>query len=232
MQYCLLLVAAMLLLSQVRHINLMRRAGYFAAARRSIGLVGLWMGLIIVGAMLCQEIILLRCGKLTWKTGLPLHLCSMMGLAALPMLVTGNETLRNLSLYLGMPGALAALVFPAVLETPWPEITRLSFHIMHTGVLLCPVLPLCCGWRPRPRGALEAGVWLALAAAAVSVVNDALGSNYLFLRLPAAGTPLAWMAGKGLTAYRIRLFFAAAAVLALEGRLVGRVRRGRKRGRI
>lgn len=217
MQYAVLVIMVLLLTAYTRRVALMRGAGFFRKARQMERRVGAALGLTVLVAMLCQEAVLWRCGLLSFSTGLPLHLCSMMGLLTLPMLLSGRDRLRNLCFYLGMPGALMALVFPAVLATPWPRLTQLSFFVMHAGVASAPLVPLLTGWRPAPRGAALAGVFLTLMAAAAAWVNGITGGNYLFLSLPAAGTPLAVLASHGLLVYRLRLYAAALAVLTVEG---------------
>ncbi len=217
MQYAVFFMMVLPLTMYTRRAVLMRGAGFFRKARQMEQRVGMTLGVTVLIAMLCQEAVLWRCGLLSWRTGLPLHLCSMMGLLTLPMLLSGRDSLRNLCFYLGMPGALAALVYPAVLVTPWPRLTQLSFFVMHAGVASAPLVPLLAGWRPAPPGAVLAGVFLTLMAAVAAWVNGLTGGNYLFLSLPATGTPLAALATHGLLVYRLRLYAAAMAVLAAEG---------------
>ena len=174
------------------------------------------LGLTVYGAMAVQEGVLLASGTLTWQTGLPLHLCSMMGLLSLPMLLTGRRCLWHLSLYLGLPGAALALFFPAVLVTPWPLVTELSFYAMHAGLILAPLLPLCLGRRPSPRGAAEAGAFLLAAGMLVMAVNAVLGSNYLFVSWAIPGTPLEGLARRGMAGYRASLAGLCAILLAAE----------------
>lgn len=174
------------------------------------------LGLTVYGAMAVQEGVLWAAGMLTWRTGLPLHLCSMMGLLALPMLVSGRRFWWHLSLYLGLPGAALALIFPAVLPTPWPLTTKLSFFAMHAGLVLAPLLPLSLGRRPSPRGALAAGGFLLAAGLAVMALNDRLGSNYLFVSGAVPGTPLESLARRGMAGYRLGLAGLCAALLTAE----------------
>ena len=188
------------------------------------------LGLTVCGAMAVQEGVLLASGMLTWQTGLPLHLCSMMGVLTLPMLVSGRRFLWHLSLYLGLPGAALALLFPAVLVTPWPLVTELSFFILHAGLVLAPLLPLCLGQRPSPWGAAAAGGFLLAAGLVVMAVNARLGSNYLFVSGAIPGTPLEWLAQWGTAGYRALLASLCALLLAAEAAgvwLIGR--RAKKR---
>ena len=175
---------------------------------------GIWL------AMAAQEVILALAGQLQWATALPLHLCSMMGLLALPALLTRRDTLLHTLLYAGAPGALLALLFPAVAETPWPGWTRFFFCAMHAGLVCAPLLPMTLGWRPRPEGALQEWLFLLLAGSIALVANAFTGGNYLFLAGPVPGTPLIPLAQWGSTVYRILLALIAAVLLAAEGGIV------------
>lgn len=209
----------------MRSVWLLRASGHPEAAARRYRRAACLLGLTVYGAMAVQEGVLLASGMLSWQTGLPLHLCSMMGVLALPMLLSGRRFLWHLSLYLGLPGAALALIFPAVLSTPWPLVTELSFFVLHAGLVLAPILPLCLGRRPSPWGAAAAGGFLLAAGMIVMTVNDWLGSNYLFVSRAVPGTPLEWLARRGMASYRTWLGALCAALLAAEAagvRLIGR----------
>lgn len=216
MQYALLGILGAAMGLAMRRITLWRRCGYIQASRR-LYLTCTWLlGLGTYVAMLTQEAVLLFSGQLTWRNGLPLHLCSAMGLLTLPMLLSRRRTLWHISLYLGLPGALMALLFPAVLDTPWPRLTELAFHTMHCCVFLAPLLPLSLGHRPSAKGFLPALLTLLLLACIAAGVNAATGGNYLFLNR----SPIGWMNQWGITAWRITLAVLAVAVLAAEAFLL------------
>lgn len=178
------------------------------------------LGLVIAAAMAVQEAILLLSGMLDWATGLPLHLCSLLGVLTLPMLLVEGRLpgksrfLRSAALFVGIPGAALALLFPAVLATPWPHVTALAFHTLHAGLVCAPWLAIAGGWRPRPQDAWLAGLFLLMAGAAAMAVNPLTGGNYLFLAYPIAGTPLAWLGRWGIWPYRGILALLAGIVLA------------------
>lgn len=189
-------------------------------ALRLYRLMAWGLGGIVMGSMAAQETILFLAGQLTWATGLPLHLCSLMGLTVLPALVTRRETLLSALLYAGVPGAALALIFPAVADTPWPGLTRFFFLLMHAGIVVAPLLPMAAGWRPRPMGALRAGLFLLGAGIAASFANAMTGGNYLFLAGPVAGTPLVILARWGRGAYRLLLAILATLVLTGEAAII------------
>jgi len=221
----LLLPLFLLTLHACRRIRFWQRMGMPLAARRRYRLAAAGLGGLILFAMALQELILLKAGLLTWQTGLPLHLCSLMGLLTLPMLWTRQPLLLNASFFAGLPGAALALIFPAVLDTPWPRVTALAFDVLHAGLVCAPLLPMATGWRPEPGGALGAWWTLLLAACVASFVNGVTGANYLFLAGPVDGTPLLLLARWGSRVYRLLLMLLASLVLAGEAALLRLIRR-------
>ena len=225
MQWAVLAAMGVPVVVLMRRVRRLRGAGETEQALR-VYRCGAWtLGLAVYGAMAVQEGVLLASGMLNWQTGLPLHLCSMMGVLSLPMLVSGRRFLWHLSVYLGLPGAAMALLFPAVLPTPWPLVTELSFFALHAGLILAPLLPLCLGRRPSPLGAVASGGFLLGIGVAVILLNDWLGSNYLFVNGAIPGTPLGMLARWGLTGYRLALGGLVALVLVAEAgavRLAGK----------
>ena len=220
MQWAILAVMGILVGAVMRRVVSLRARGTVRDAERLYRRAAWALGLTVYAAMAVQEGVLLASGMLTWRTGLPLHLCSMMGVLSLPMLLTGRRFLWHLSLFLGLPGAALALIFPAVLSTPWPLTTELSFFVTHAGLVLAPILPLCLGRRPSPRGAAEAGLFLLGMGALVMVVNDRLDSNYLFVNGAIPGTPLVWLSHWGEAGYRAMLAALVMILLALEAACV------------
>lgn len=178
------------------------------------------LGCLILLAMLVQEGVLFFSSWLDWSNGLPLHLCSLLGLLTLPMLLTRHPFLCSAALFIGVPGAALALIFPAVLATPWPRLTAVAFHTLHAGLVCAPWLAVAGAWRPRPRDAAWAGLFLGIAGMLALLVNPLTGGNYLFLAAPVAGTPLALLGRWGLQAYRTLLALLAFAVLAAEALLL------------
>ena len=216
MEWAVLAAMGLPVVGLMRRVRRLRGAGETERALRLYRLGAWTLGLAIYGAMAVQEGVLLASGMLAWQTGLPLHLCSMMGVLSLPMLLSGRRFLWHLSIYLGLPGAAMALLFPAVLPTPWPLVTELSFFALHAGLILAPLLPLCLGQRPSPMGAVTSGGFLLAVGVAVIALNDRLGSNYLFVSWAIPGTPLGMLARWGLTGYRLALAGLVALVLTAE----------------
>lgn len=188
-------------------------------------------GLLVLLSMLVQEGVLLFSGLLDWSNGLPLHLCSMMGLLTLPMLLARRRTLCSAALFLGMPGGVLALLFPAMLVTPWPTLTAAAFHTLHAGLVCAPWLPIARGWRPVPADALRAGLMLLTLGGLAMLLNPLTGGNYLFLARPVGGTPLALLAQWGIGPYRLLLAQLATLVLAAEAGITALLRKRERPGR-
>ena len=220
MQFGLLIVLAACIGICMREIVRWRKLGYPLVSRRLYRVAAWCVGLITWAAMLTQEAILLLTGQLSWRTGLPLHLCSAMGVLLLPMLLAKRPFLWHAALYLGIPGALLALVFPAIASTPWPEMTRVSFFMLHCMLVLAPLLPLSLGRRPQPVGALHALAFVLALGGLALPVNRLTGSNYLFLSLPVAGTPLDLLAQGGTASYRLILLALCVLLLGAEAAVV------------
>ena len=85
MQFGLLIVLGAALGLMMRRITLLRRQGLMPIARRLYLRTAWAMIAAVWGSMLTQELILLLDGRLTWQTGLPLHLCSAMGVLLAPV---------------------------------------------------------------------------------------------------------------------------------------------------
>ncbi len=156
--------------------------------------------------------------RLTLELSVPLHLCAFSGLLCVPMLLTRWRAPLSWMLYLGAPGALLALVFPAILLGSRPTLMRLAFYQAHTLILCATVwraLEEHSAGRPLDGAARDVCLWANVYLLAVSAFNRAFGTNYLFLRAAPANTPLALMAARGSAAYLLTLEMALFLLLTL-----------------
>jgi hypothetical integral membrane protein (TIGR02206 family) len=153
-----------------------------------------------------------------WIDHLPLHLCTSASILQPIGLLTRNRVLLNFAFGLGMPAALAAIIFPG-------EMFRyLSFYSVHYFLhnvghmlpIVAALAPIAMGWwRPSWRYyPATVGVGVVLMAIAYPV-NKWLGSNYFFVNWPERGTILeAFGSVLGRSMYLPVLATAAAAVIA------------------
>lgn len=147
-----------------------------------------------------------------WQEAIPLHLCSLSALAAIWLAFSSRQALLDFLWYLGMPGAALALVFPAPAVSGHQALLDASYIVTHALILVIPSLGMARGMRPQ-RGKTRAMLGALLVIAAVAgTVNRWLGTDFLFLAAPPAGTPLETVFEAGYVAY---LSFLFAMVLAL-----------------
>lgn len=161
-------------------------------------------------SMAGQETLLIQEGLWNLQTGLPLHLCGMMGLCSLPLLWRRPRGLLCFSLLLGAPCAFLALCFPAVIGCSRPFLMRLHFNRLHSLILWAAVFVL--GENPKPLTLGETRktlLWASGYAWLVQLCNEWLPANYLFLRAVPAGTPLEWLAQRGQGFYLCSLWLLA-----------------------
>ena len=168
-----------------------------------------------------QLFLLWRMGSLTPQAALPLHLCSFNGVIALPVLLSKCSSGWEFMLFLGLPGALGALLFPCVVGCPWQGWMNLFFFGLHTLLVLAALLPLMVGMRPRrcPWGAFLWGNGLVAMAMAA---NQRFNGNFLFLQSAPEGTPLAFLHRWGPWGYWMLLEALAALILFAVNPLMSR----------
>lgn len=173
-------------------------ARYGATRRKDITAVLLASGLAV--SMGCQLYLLWLDDLLSLQTALPLHLCSMMAVLCIPLCFDGFQAGYSLLLLLGMPGALLALCFPAVVDSSHPLLMRMAFLRLHVLIVAVAVF-LWSQKKPLPedprRAFLLGNGFLLL----VACINNLIGSNYLFLKAAPTGTPLAYLIRPGYGVY-------------------------------
>ncbi len=141
-----------------------------------------------LAALLCQELMLLISGYPPLEYALPLHLCSYSACIGIISLISKRVRrkpwVRRFLLMLGSAGAIAAMLFPALLPAKYPALSALTFYLMHLLLLLCPFV------LARERAEAEAHTRLKAIALTVPLIAAAyladvlFSANYLFLSLP------------------------------------------------
>ncbi|NLO85042.1 MAG: YwaF family protein [Clostridiales bacterium] len=152
------------------------------------------IGLIL--SMATQLYLLWLDGLLSVDTGLPLHFCSAFALLSIPLLWFGWQWLLDLSLLLGAPFALMALLFPAVITSSHQSLMLTAFLRLHVLILCAPLLLVKEG-KPLPSTPHIAFVFGNGFLLFVSAMNRMLDTNYLFLKMAPMGTPLELLFSKG-----------------------------------
>ena len=210
-------------LAVARRIRFWYRVGQHHYAKRLQRSASIIVSAVIALCMSTQIYLVWKMGLAGPGTVLPLHLCSFVGVLTPFMLLTGSKGLFEFCLFLGVPGAVMALPFPAVLPSPWPLFMEGAFFSLHSLLVLAPFLRMADGTKPGPRALGRVFLWANLFMLLVSAVNSAWGTNYLFLRTAPAGTPLVFLQGLGQAAYVAALEAMALLFLKLESILVRRL---------
>ncbi|WP_256757037.1 TIGR02206 family membrane protein [Cohnella sp. WQ 127256] len=112
---------------------------------------------------------------------LPFQLCSiMMWLSAL-LLLTRNHKLYEITFFLGVMGALQALLTPN-LDVTFPQFRYFHFFIAHSAIVGASVfLTVIEGYRPTVASVFRAIGWLHVLAIPAAITNSLAGTNFMFL---------------------------------------------------
>lgn len=149
---------------------------------------------ILALAVVADEIfkmVMLTLGGRYLPDYLPLHLCSVNIILIAVHAWRPSVTLDNFLYTVGIPGALAALLFPSWTSLPLGNFMHIHSFTVHILLVAYPVMLLFGGdlklsWRfiPRCIGLLSV---LAVVALAVNLLLD---TNFMFLMFAEPGNPL------------------------------------------
>ncbi len=113
---------------------------------------------------------------------LPLHLCSLFAWLGAFMLLTRSYRIFELAYFLGIGGALQALLTPDLGIYGFPHFRAIQFFIGHGCVLAAPIfMAVVEGCRPTLHSLGRVVVGTNVYMAAVFVVNRLLGSDYMYI---------------------------------------------------
>ena len=174
--------------------------------------------LIVLEAL--QDIYLLSQGE-TILYNLPLHLCGLGIFTNLIGAFSDSKSavfLREVSLMLIAPGSVFALLFPDWTYMPLLSVLSVIGFVSHTLLIAVPLMMLRAGLvRPEGRHFWYPLAFLAVVSPAVYAFDRVCGCNYMFLRQPIEGTPLAWWADRlGDPGYLLGILLMILMLLALE----------------
>ena len=162
---------------------------------RKLGQTGRERWRKIVGALLVADemfmvIPLLITGRYT-AAYLPLHLCSINIWVSAVHSRKPSKLLGNFLYTVGIPGALAALLFPTWTKLPLANYMLWHSFTVHILLVMYPAVQTMAG-DIRPEGKLipKTLALLGVFAAAACVVNLLFDTNFMFLRYARAGNPL------------------------------------------
>lgn len=125
---------------------------------------------------------------------LPCHMCSLALLFGFLSVWTGYRPFQVIYLSVGMPGALAALLFPNWDGYPFFNYMHIHAFVSHGCILLLGVWMLvagvpCPGWRE---------FWIPvffglMGFCLIPILNTWLDTNFWFLNIPSHDSPLVWI---------------------------------------
>ena len=121
---------------------------------------------------------------------LPLHVCGITILtAATAALIFRRQGIYEIVYFWGLVGSANAVITPGDLEAGFPDYRFFQYFIAHSGIV-AGVLYATLGLKMRPTlaGLFRAFACLNLLALMLGVLNSLLGSNYMYLCRPPAGT--------------------------------------------
>ena len=121
---------------------------------------------------------------------LPFHMCSLFVWLTAIMLLTRSYRIYEFAYFLGIGGALQALITPNVGLFGFPHFRFFQAFIMHAPIVLGAVFMTTVeGYRPTGRSLLHVAVGTNLYMLVVFGINMLLGSNYMFIaRKPATAS--------------------------------------------
>ncbi len=124
---------------------------------------------------------LIHIGKWNVKDSLPLELCSVSLILTVLLLFTRNRMLYNFVFFLGIGGALQAILTP-VLDLSFPHFRFIHFFYTHTFLILVPLyFTWVHGFYPTFRAAIQTMIFLNCLLPFILVVNFLVNGNYMFL---------------------------------------------------
>jgi hypothetical integral membrane protein (TIGR02206 family) len=116
------------------------------------------------------------------QTMLPLHMCSVVVWLTMVMLLTKNRSLYEISYFLGIGGALQALLTPDITGYGFPHFRAFNTFLAHGLLVAVPVyMTLVEGYRPTLESLKRVFIWTNIYMIFVFFLNLVLGSNFLFI---------------------------------------------------
>jgi hypothetical integral membrane protein (TIGR02206 family) len=121
-------------------------------------------------------------GTWTVQTMLPLHMCAIILWLSVYMLLTKNYTIYEIAYFLGIGGALQALLTPDVGNYALPHFRALQTMCSHGGLVLAALfMTVVEGYRPTLQSFKRVMIWANIYMAFIFILNLVIGSNYLFI---------------------------------------------------
>ena len=137
-------------------------------------------GLLIIN-QLARHIWLIYFDMWNIQWNLPLHLCSIFVWLSAYMLITKSYTIFEFAYFLGLGGALQALLTPDVGSYSFQKLYLAQFFIAHGSIIIASAyMAIVEGYRPTWASIRKVFIWANIYLVIVTVINLVIGSNYLY----------------------------------------------------
>jgi hypothetical integral membrane protein (TIGR02206 family) len=137
---------------------------------------------LLLGVEALSQLWALSNDEWTVRTMLPFQLCSVSQYLGAVMLLTRSRRLYELVYFIGIGGALPALLTPDLGIYNFPHFRFWEYTVSHVLIVSAPLyLTLAEGYRPRPGSPVRVLAVLNLYMVLIGLFNYLVGSNYLFL---------------------------------------------------
>ncbi|MCL2377106.1 MAG: TIGR02206 family membrane protein [Defluviitaleaceae bacterium] len=148
---------------------------------------------------------------------LPFQLCGIMIFLGIVYAIKPNDTLGEIFYGLGLPGYVAALLFPNWDMYPIINFYAIKSFSTHALQIAFVLMLLAAGQiRPKARNAWKPMVFIALLAVPTYIFNIIFGTNFLFINAGSPGSPLEFLVDTfGNPLFLIPYAMLAAAVISL-----------------
>ena len=121
-------------------------------------------------------------GQWSVQTTLPLHLCSIFVFLSAIMLITKSYAIYEFAYFLGIGGALQALLTPDAGIYGFPHFRAFQVMISHGSIVTAAIYMTAVeGYRPTWQSLKRVAIGANLYMLIIFFVNRLLGSNYLFI---------------------------------------------------
>ena len=148
------------------------------------------VALMIIGNELFKMSMLMIGGRYT-VSYLPLHLCSINIFVIAFYAWKPTKTVGGYLYTVGIPGAIAALLFPTWTELPIANFMHLHSFTVHIELAMFPIVLAVCGEVvPRLKDVPKYLLMLVAMAVPVLGINLLLDTNFMFLMSADPGNPL------------------------------------------
>lgn len=121
-------------------------------------------------------------GDWTIQTMLPFHLCSALVWLSAYMLVTKNFRIYEFSYFLGIAGAMQALLTPDAGMYGFPHFRAFQVMMSHGAIITAAItMTFMEGFRPTWNSVKRVFIGTNIYMIIIFILNQLIGSNYLFI---------------------------------------------------